>query len=58
MWGLTADDTIRITKHSTLIDIETVDRASSLDKELIIVSPVRSNKHVKLKKKLAFFIHS
>lgn len=46
MWGLSTDDIIRITKHSSLIDIETADKASTLDKELMIFSPVRSNKHV------------
>lgn len=46
MFSLTIEETLRITKHSTLIDIETIEKASLMDKELIIFSPVRSNKHV------------
>ncbi|KAL4477756.1 hypothetical protein ABPG72_018930 [Tetrahymena utriculariae] len=45
MFSLTIEETLRITKHSTLIDIETVEKANLMDKELIIFSPVRSNKH-------------
>jgi len=46
MWGLSFEETIRLTKHSTLVDIETIDTIDSLDKDLVIFSPVRTNKHV------------
>jgi len=46
MWGLSIEEAIRLTKHSALVDIETVDTIECLDKDLVIFSPVRTNKHV------------
>jgi len=46
MFGLSMDETTRVTKHTTILDIETLDKASTMEKDLIIFSPVRSNKHV------------
>lgn len=45
MFGLSMDETTRVTKHTTILDIETLDKAATLEKDLIIFSPVRSNKH-------------
>lgn len=45
MWGLSIEEAIRLTKHSSLVDIETVDTIECLDKDLVIFSPVRTNKH-------------
>lgn len=46
MFNLSVDEITRVNKHSTFVDIETMDKANLMDKELIIFSPVRSNKHV------------
>lgn len=46
MFSLNIEEKERVTKHSTLIDIESIEKASLMDKELIIFSPVRCNKHV------------
>jgi len=46
MWGLSIEVAIRLTKHSALVDIETVDTLECLDKDLVIFSPFRTNKHV------------
>lgn len=46
MFGLAADEITRVNKHSTFVDIETIEKANLMDKDLIIFSPVRSNKHV------------
>lgn len=45
MFGLTIDEIYRINKHSLLIDVDTLDRAQFYDKDLVIFSPVRTNKH-------------
>ncbi|KRX03858.1 P-loop containing nucleoside triphosphate hydrolase [Pseudocohnilembus persalinus] len=45
LFGLTIDEIYRITKHSLLIDIDTIDRVQFYDKDLVIFSAVRSNKH-------------
>lgn len=43
-FGLSLEESNRVTKHSILVDVETIDRAHFLEKDLIIFSSVRSNK--------------
>jgi len=45
LFGLPSEEAYRITKHSLLVDVDTLDKCNTLEKDLIIFSAVRSNKN-------------